>query len=64
MIPALAVATLLTAAIATEGDAPPPPPSPPPADSTPPAGPWVIPHYDQGFVLVSTPETEPLPVRL
>lgn len=42
--------------------APSPPPPPPSADQ--PTGIWEPPHYDKGFVLVSTPESAPLPYRL
>jgi len=71
MIAPLAFAVVLVAAGAVEGDAPqqpPPPPAPAPApqpeDLNKPTGTWVVPHYDQGFVLVSTPEDAPLPFRL
>jgi hypothetical protein len=35
---------------------------PPPGDE--PKGTWQLPHYDHGFVLVSTPDESPLPYRL
>ena len=40
------------------------PPAPPPANADQPAGIWEPPHYDKGFVLVSTPESAPMPYRL
>ena len=47
--------------------APPPaasPPRPNPAPADKPVGIWQLPHYDEGFVLVSTPDSSPLPYRL
>jgi hypothetical protein len=43
---------------------PAPPPEPKPADANKPVGTWSLPHYEEGFVLVSTPESAPLPYRL
>jgi hypothetical protein len=34
------------------------------ADVDKPAGIWELPHYDEGFVLVDTPDSAPLPYRL
>jgi hypothetical protein len=42
----------------------PPPPEPKPADINKPVGLWLPPHYDEGFVLVSTPDSAPLPYLL
>ncbi len=39
-------------------------PPAPPLDANKPAGIWETPHYDEGFVLVSTPKSAPLPYRL
>ncbi|HEX3905298.1 MAG TPA: hypothetical protein VH853_20900 [Polyangia bacterium] len=35
-----------------------------PADVNKPVGTWLPPHYDEGFVLVSTPDSAPLPYLL
>ena len=35
-----------------------------PADLNKPVGAWELPHYDEGFVLVSTPPAMPMPFRL
>jgi hypothetical protein len=50
---------------------PPAPPSPPPAPAPPAPGaanaaasPWQVPHYDKGFVLVSTPDPSQVPFML
>jgi hypothetical protein len=44
---------------------PPQPQLPPPAQPPqPPSGSWQPPHYDRGFVIVSTPDENPLPFRL
>jgi hypothetical protein len=39
-------------------------PEPKPADINKPVGLWQPPHYDEGFVLVATPESAPLPYLL
>jgi hypothetical protein len=39
-------------------------PGPPASDANKPVGIWEPPHYDEGFVLVSTPKSAPLPYRL
>jgi hypothetical protein len=39
-------------------------PPAPPADGDKPAGIWEPPHYDEEFVLVSSPKSAPLPYRL
>jgi len=41
-----------------------PAPAPAPTADKPQGHSWEAPHYDEGFVLVSTPETDPLPYRL
>jgi hypothetical protein len=43
---------------------PPPVPATAPASADKPQGTWEPPHYDEGFVLVSTPKDAPLPYRL
>ena len=68
MISPLAVAALFAASgpggPEPAAEQPAPPPAPESADANQPAGAWELPHYDQGFVLVSTPKSQPLPFRL
>ncbi|HTB61919.1 MAG TPA: hypothetical protein VLC06_28860, partial [Polyangia bacterium] len=55
------------AAISTQGLPSAPGPAPPeqkPADVNKPVGIWQPPHYDEGFILVSTPDSAPLPYLL
>jgi hypothetical protein len=68
---ALAAGPLVCAGLLAQLTAPTLPPEPPmpPAqmtapDANKPVGVWEPPHYDEGFVLVSTPEGAPLPYRL
>ena len=56
-----------TSGISTEALPAAPAPAPPeqkPADVNKPVGIWQPPHYDEGFVLVSTPDSAPLPYLL
>lgn len=40
------------------------PPAPPPPNADQPTGIWEPPHYDKGVVLLSTPDSAPMPYRL
>ena len=56
-----------TSGISTQSLPSAPAPAPPelkPADVNKPVGIWQPPHYDEGFVLVSTPDSAPLPYLL
>jgi hypothetical protein len=62
----LCIAVASARALAQEPPAPPPPAAPvvPPAPDVKAAEGWQTPHYDQGFVLVSAPESAEIPFRL
>jgi hypothetical protein len=62
-----ALAVLIGAAGAARAQAPEPPPAPALPPPTPPPKPgtiWNPPHYDKGFVLISSPDPELAPFRL